>query len=165
MGENDIPPLLKSNIIYAFYIFLCDTNHTFIFYVTTVKKFLANLLIFFFFFNLEKESAVGHDVSSNWSEGTNINFPPLDLRYWLAHLKTGVEHYLMKIQFKVGAKQWKDNDLQCYMDRLLSYTNYNYFSSHGVNDTELIIARCLIFILEWVVVPPTQEALIGLSVR
>lgn len=50
MGENDIPPLLKSNIIYAFYIFLCDTNHSFIFYVTTVKKFLANLLIFFFFF-------------------------------------------------------------------------------------------------------------------
>lgn len=27
------------------------------------------------------------------------------------------------------------------MDRLLSYTNYKYFSSHGVNDTELIIAR------------------------
>lgn len=66
MGENDIPPLLKSNIIYSFYIFLCDTNHTFIFYVTTVKKFLANLLIFFFFFlNLERESVVGHDVSSN----------------------------------------------------------------------------------------------------
>lgn len=71
----------------------------------------------------------------------------------------------MKIKFKVGQNNEKDSDLQCFMDRLLSYTNYKYFSSHGVNDTELIIARCLIFILEWVVVPPTQEALIGLSVR